>query len=345
MEFKCWPQVWGIHDINRAIGVIGLSPDGARMSKVLRRKEKGERYLLNKTDRALDEKQNSNLLTIHFLGFSPAWSRRKETLWDQWYGERVSNHTRRRRKYGTYGALFGVALQKDKKWISTVHRRRARFTWKGSVEGPLLHHVQWVQWAVPQPEKPRHSQGPRIGELKRWECWYWGSERLNIKPQLQIPFALLVLVLPFPSVQSLFRSLWTSLPQSSDSFTFDPAFSIFSRRSFQMKPRAVSRRSPRRSRSEVWAVTQGKSFRKTVAELEVLSIIPAAKAGKGQGLGVLKHTEDAAGLPRDARGPWPGSRGAWLGEWVTQPAPFSPTGWLGNPDTLRVSMEWQQVSV
>lgn len=83
----------------------------------------------------------------------------------------------------------------------------------------------------------------------------------------------------------------------------------FSRRSFQMKPRAVSRRSPRRSRSEVWAVAQGKSFRKTAPEPAVLDIIPAVKSGQRLKLG-------GAGAPRCA---WarPAAEGpGWENEWL-----------------------------
>lgn len=251
--------------------------------------------------------------------------------------ERVSNRIHRREKHRTYGALFGVSLWKDKKWFSTVHKRRAMFTWKGPRGDPFLHRVQWVLWAVLELGKLGHGQRHRVREITSRVAGFEGG-RTELKTSPSNPLNPLH-PCPLPSpLSNPFSTVFfgphcpgllIALPlvQHSRSFSW---------RSFQMKPRAASR-SPRRSKSEVWAAAQGKSFSKRVPEPEVLGVIPAEKSrkrprtvGTGAHRGCLRTLRDSWASPV-AEGP------GWESD--SSFAPFSPTGWLGNQDTLRVIME------
>ena len=201
-------------------------------------------------------------------------------------------------------------------------------------EGPGLHGkglwetLSCIMCAVspvscPQTRKTRAQSGSQDRGSKEVGVLVLREERLNVKTLTSNPLRPLSPGPPLSTLSNPFSvvffgphclSLLIPLPLVQHSRSF-------SRRSFQMKPRAVSRKSPRRSRIEVWAVAQGKSFRKAVPELEVLDIIPAAKRRKGPrpgGAGEHRMLEDSPRCLGQTS-----SRGAWLGEWVTPALPHS----------------------
>ena len=172
--------------------------------------------------------------------------------------------------------------------------------------------------SCPPTRKSKAQSGSQDRGIKEVGVLVLREERLNIKTSTSNPLRPLSPGPPLSPLSNPFSvvffgphclSLLIPLPLIQHSRSF-------SRRSFQMKPRAVSRRSPRTSRSEVWAVTQGKSFRKTVAELEVLSIIPAAKSRKEPRPGGAGAHRGCCRTPRDA---WarPAAEGpGWENEWL-----------------------------
>ena len=115
--------------------------------------------------------KNSHLLTIHFLGFSPAWSRTKKPHERKGTGEALRSYTRERVAQDLQSSRSFSA--KDKKWISILHRRWTSCTWKGPLGDCVLGCVCRESCELCQNEG--HSQGHSSGEVKREHCGIEGE--------------------------------------------------------------------------------------------------------------------------------------------------------------------------
>lgn len=180
----------------------------------------------------------------------------------------------------------------------------------------------------------------RRGPQGKWSIRVGGSERFRTALNVSIktgPDPLHLCPFPFPCVQSplqhsFFRPHCLGLLIALPLVWHSRSFSWWS---FQMKHSAPTRRSHRRSKNEFWAAAQGKFFRKNIAEPEQLSIIPSEKRRKDPKTAGCWGTQRCFyDCPRFLVQP-DGREGAgWDSDFSF--APLSPTGWLGNQETLRV---------